>query len=116
MILTYMLLKKFLGGPSPEDAERKRRLAVNAAGKRSRCEIVSFDGKSIFYTYSVAGITYGATQDVSGIPVRLPVNEEKILGQGSVKYDPRNAANSIVLCEDWSGLPVRKKSRTMVAG
>ena len=116
MIFTYMLLKKFFAGPSPEQTERKRRLAVNAAGKRSPCEIVAFDGKSISYTYSVAGITYGASQDVSEIQVRLPVSEEKILGHGSVKYDPRNAANSIVLCEEWSGLPGRKKARTMVAG
>jgi len=34
----------------------------------------------------------------------LPSNPMSVIGPAQVKFDPRNPANSIVLCEEWSGL------------
>jgi hypothetical protein len=34
----------------------------------------------------------------------LPEDQMSMIGPALVKFDPRNPANSIVLCEDWSGL------------
>jgi len=38
----------------------------------------------------------------------LPADRMSMVGPASVKYDPRNPANSIVLCEQWSGLRGKK--------
>jgi len=59
---------------------------------------------TIEYSYDVRGVEYIATQDLSALQDRLPAPRLSIAGPASIKYDPRNPANSIVLCEDWSGL------------
>ena len=63
--------------------------------------------EELFYTYSVGGVEYSATQDVSSIREHLP-EDAALAGPATVKYIPRNPANSIVICEEWSGLRVRK--------
>ena len=57
----------------------------------------------VFYSYAVRGVEYTASQDVSRLADRLP-NDLSAMGAVSVKYDPRNPANSIVIAEEWSGL------------
>jgi hypothetical protein len=51
----------------------------------------------------VAGVGYTAAQDVRTIEALLPADRMSVIGPARVKYDPRNPANSIVLCEEWSG-------------
>jgi hypothetical protein len=110
MILTYMVLRKLLKGPTPAEIEKKRRDLLSKTGRRAPCQIESIEGKVVSYTYVVAGITYGASQDFSDIPLMLPRNKEQVLGPGIVKYDRANAANSIVVCDKWSGLKLRSKA------
>ena len=62
---------------------------------------------SIVYSYSVAGVTYESSQDVRALQALLPPDVMTMVGPVSVKFDPRNPANSIVLCEEWSGLRSR---------
>jgi hypothetical protein len=58
----------------------------------------------VYYTYSISGVTYETAQDVTGLEQRL-VLEGVVAGQSaSVKYDPANPSNSILLADDWSGL------------
>lgn len=60
--------------------------------------------KLLYYTYSISGVTYETAQDISGLEERLCL-ERAIAGQAaSVKYDPSNPSNSILLADDWSGL------------
>jgi Protein of unknown function (DUF3592) len=60
--------------------------------------------KLLYYTYSISGVTYETAQDITGL------EEAKHLGRvaagqtASVKYDPSNPSNSILLADDWSGL------------
>jgi hypothetical protein len=60
--------------------------------------------KLLYYTYSISGVTYETAQDITGL------EEGKHLGRvaagqtASVKYDPSNPSNSILLADDWSGL------------
>ena len=59
----------------------------------------------LHYDYSVAGVTYPAAQDISAL--RHMAEAEKF-SEGlpvSVKYDPQNPLDSIVVCELWTGLP-----------
>ena len=61
----------------------------------------------LFYSYGVRGVEYTASQDVSMLKQCMPPDFSTI-DAVSVKYDPRNPANSIVLAEQWSGLRASK--------
>jgi hypothetical protein len=89
---------------SPAARERKRRLTVNAKGRMAGATVVDFRGDELFYSYTVRGAQYTAAQDVSGVRASLPSDVPGILGPATVKYHPANPANSILVCEEWSGL------------
>jgi hypothetical protein len=90
--------------PDADELERRRRELIHNKGKLGDGEIVDFDGAAIVYEYQVAGVGYTTSQDVSKLASLLPTDRMSMVGPASVKYDPRNPANSIVLCEQWTGL------------
>jgi hypothetical protein len=72
----------------------RRAAAVPANGKQ----------KLLYYTYSISGVTYETAQDITGLEEQAHLSRV-IAGQpASVKYDPSNPSNSILLADDWSGL------------
>ncbi len=85
---------------TPVELERRRRMMLNARGKLGDAELVDVEGHNVVYSYAVRGVGYTAAQDVSAIAHLLP---ETVTGPMSVKFDPKNPANSIVVCEDWNG-------------
>lgn len=117
--------------PSPEEIERQRRLHVNHVGRIAEGRVIdlvkveepasagrgsnAFRKKKIadpagairqliHYSYSISGVTYETAQDVTGLEGRLAAYRI-IAGQSaSVKYDPSNPSNSILVADDWSGL------------
>jgi hypothetical protein len=92
---------------TPEERERRRRSALVARGKMSDALLVEIRDDLLFYSYGVRGVEYTASQDVSMLkPQLLP--DFSTIDAVSVKYDPKNPANSIVLAEQWSGLRARK--------
>jgi hypothetical protein len=73
---------------------RKTSVAENGNGTR----------KLLYYTYSISGVTYETAQDITGLEERACL-ERIVAGQStSVKYDPSNPSNSILVADDWSGL------------
>lgn len=56
------------------------------------------------YSYSIAGVTYETAQDVTGLEERLCLERIASGQPASVKYDPSNPSNSILVADDWSGL------------
>jgi hypothetical protein len=90
--------------PTPEELERRRRELVNRTGKIGDGEVLDVDGVMISYSYSVAGVGYAVSQDLSAVIDRMPPDRMAVLGPVSVKFLPRNPANSIVICEEWTGL------------
>jgi hypothetical protein len=107
-VLIYVLQKR-RRRPSPEEVERRRRVALYQSGKMGDGEIVDVEKESasIVYSYSVAGVVYTASQDLTALESTLPPDVMTMVGPVSVKFDPRNPANSIVICEEWSGLRSR---------
>ncbi|HWZ32203.1 MAG TPA: hypothetical protein VNX18_12755 [Bryobacteraceae bacterium] len=91
---------------TPEKREQKRRLKVNRLGRLGDALITEASDAAIYYSYSIRGVQYTASQDVSGLRERLPIEPERLIGIASLKYDPRNPANSILICEEWNGLRV----------
>lgn len=89
---------------SPEKRERRRRLYVNRYGRLGDALVTEVAVDSIYYTYSVHGVEYSASQDVSTLRDLLPLEPGRLVGLASLKYAPNSPANSILLCEEWSGL------------
>lgn len=118
--------------PEPRELERQRRTYLNRVGRivegqileiverpiepseKSRSSKLSLRGASrsparscrklLYYTYSISGVTYETAQDISGLEERA-VLDKAVAGQSaSVKYDPSNPSNSILIADDWSGL------------
>jgi hypothetical protein len=105
VVFLALLAWKFLRKkPTAEELERRRRAAIQANGKLGDGEVVDVEGVAVVYSYSVGGVGYTASQDVSVFEGKLPENTMALLGPALVKFDPRNPANSIVICEEWSGL------------
>ena len=68
----------------------------------------------LIYTYDVAGVTYEASQDVTYLRQFIDLYSCRLGLHASVKYDPHNPGDSIVISEAWSGLresPIRAKPR-----
>jgi hypothetical protein len=89
---------------SPEKRERKRRLAVHRQGRLGDALITEATGETLYYSYSIRGVQYTASQDITSLRERLPAEPERLIGVASLKYAPNNPANSILVCEEWSGI------------
>lgn len=73
---------------------RKKGAALSANGSR----------KLVRYSYSISGVTYEAAQDLTDLEERACLGR-LVNGQHvSVKYEPANPSNSILVADDWSGL------------
>jgi len=90
---------------SPEERERQRRAALVTRGKMGDATLMEVREEHIFYGYIVRGVEYTASQNVSSLKEFVPADLAS-LAAVSVRYDPRNPANSIVLSEQWTGLHV----------
>jgi hypothetical protein len=88
---------------TPAERERRRRAMLVARGKMGDAVLVEVREDLIFFSYSVRGVEYTASQDVSALRERVPRNLSALIAVG-VKYLPQNPANSIVVAENWSGL------------
>ena len=89
---------------TPEKRERKRRLSVNLHGRLGDATITETTGDTLYYSYCIRGVQYTASQDISTLRDRLPAAPEHLIGWVALKYVSNNPANSILICEDWSGL------------
>jgi hypothetical protein len=58
----------------------------------------------LIYSYDVAGVQYEASQDVTHLRHHVDLHNCRIGVPTSVKYDPQNPGNSMVVSERWSGL------------
>lgn len=125
-ILFYAFFRPFA---DPDEAERKRRLHLNQIGRIAEGQVVElvqhpadegaaprglFGSKPrplagrlrhiVSYSYSISGVTYQTGQDITGLESQVRL-ERLVAGQpASIKYDPANPVDSILVADDWSGL------------
>jgi hypothetical protein len=59
---------------------------------------------ALYYSYSVGGVQYEASQDITALRHLLPAEPERLIGWSGMKYSSNNPANSILICEEWCGL------------
>ena len=101
---------------NPEKRERKRRLEVNRQGRLGDALITEATTETIYYVYSVRGVQYETSQDITWLRDYLPAEPEKLIGQAHVKYLVNSPANSILVCEEWSGLRIPVKPAVSEGG
>src|SRR6266851_1302062 len=119
----------FRPAEDPEAIERKRRLHLNQIGRIAEGQVVELVAhppepratKGLFgsrtrplanlssrqlvsYSYAISGVTYQTAQDITGLESQVRF-DRLVAGQpASVKYDPSNPTDSILVADDWSGL------------
>ena len=94
---------------NPERRERKRRLQVNRQGRVGDALITDASETTIYYVYSLRGVQYETSQDITALRDYLPAEPDRLIGQAHVKYLVNNPANSILVCEEWSGMKIPAK-------
>jgi hypothetical protein len=120
----------FRPSEAPYEIERKRRLHLNQIGRIAEGQVVDlvehppepaatnkrpFASRSrplpdsrprqlVSYSYAISGVTYHTAQDITGLESQIRF-DRLVAGQpASVKYDPANPSDSILVADDWSGL------------
>lgn len=89
---------------SAAQRERRRRLTLSRTGRMGDGTIIDVRDCILFYSYEVRGVSYTTSQDASELKNLLPTETCTLVGPTGLKYSSRNPANSIVICEEWSGL------------
>ena len=84
--------------------EKRRRLIINRIGRMGDATIIDVRDCVLYYSYQVRGVAYTTSQDVTDLKQSLPEETSTLVGPAGIKYAPTNPANSIVICEQWSGL------------
>jgi hypothetical protein len=92
---------------SPEKREKRRRLHVHRHGRLGDALVVEANETLLYYTYSVHGVEYNASQEIAALRDLLPAEPGRLVGVANLKYSPKNPANSILICEEWNGLRVK---------
>jgi len=95
----------------PAELERLRRLALGRTGRITAGEITGLmepesedTALLLVYRYDIAGVTHEVGQDVSTLPA-VAAQAARLVGRAiSVKYEMKHPSNSIVVCEEWSGV------------
>ncbi len=95
---------------TPEERERHRRLMVHRHGRMGEAVVTDYRDDILHYEYEVRGVAYVASQQVTALRPWLPPDPASLIGQAAIKYHPKNPANSILLCEEWSGLRTALRS------
>lgn len=96
---------------TPEEIERERRTLISSIGRITDGTVVDIqemDGthsaQFIIYQYDVAGVSYEASQEITYLRQYVNLHSCRLGLPTSVKYDPHNPGNSIVVSETWLGL------------
>ena len=122
-IIGYALLSRKNKRPE-EQMERDRREQLTLRGRIIDGNVIDVleleDDESgrqmilLIYTYDVAGVTYEASQDVTHLRQFIDLYSCRLGLPASVKYDPHNPGDSLVISETWSGLrksPIRVRPK-----
>jgi hypothetical protein len=91
-------------GDSGADKGKSGGRHVGFLAKRNGLAHAGGPQKLLYYSYAISGVSYETAQDITGLEERLHLSRITSGQTASVKYDPSNPSNSILLADDWSGL------------
>ena len=109
-VVAYFLLRT--KPRSAEEVERERRSWLDQSGRITDGTVIdvqeiTHDDRPttlLIYQYDVAGVSYECSQDVTYLRPRINLHSCRLGLPTSVRYDPQNPGNSIVVSERWMGL------------
>jgi hypothetical protein len=99
--------------PTAAEIERARRHFLTQSGRildgmlLDVCEVEAEDGRTLtmlLYSYRIAGVDYESSQDITGMRDVVDPAQVRAGFPCSIRYQPGNPQNSIVIAEEWSGL------------
>ena len=111
LLAAYWLLRRKPKGP--DDVERERRAWLDRVGRITDGTVIDVqelrpEGRKpasmLIFQYDVAGVSYEASQDVTYLRHLINLQSCRLGLPTSVRYDPQNPGNSIVVSERWMGL------------
>ncbi|MGZ4733564.1 MAG: DUF3592 domain-containing protein [Terriglobales bacterium] len=111
LTLAYFLLRR--KPKTADDLERERREWLDRIGRITDGTVIdvqempgatSRSATFLIYHYDVAGVSYEASQDVTYLRQLINLHSCRLGLPTSVRFDPQNPGNSIVLSERWMGL------------
>jgi len=112
-VAAYALLRR---QPSPDEQERERREMLIRQGRIIDGTVIDISDLSpqesgrtlgmqlILYKYDIAGVVYECSQDVTMLRHLVNIYNCRLGFPASVRYDPHNPGNSLIVAETWSGL------------
>jgi len=108
----YVLLRR--KPKKAEDIERERRAWLESTGRITDGTVIDVQelptetnhhaAIMLIYQYDVAGVSYECSQDVTYLRHWINLHSCRLGLHTSVKYDPQNPGNSLVVSENWMGL------------
>jgi hypothetical protein len=110
-VSAYFLMRR--KPKSPEELERKRREWIDNVGRITDGTVIDVQelrldnqhpSTMLIFQYDVAGVSYEASQDVTYLRQWVNLHSCRLGLPTSVKYDPQNPGNSLVVSERWIGL------------
>jgi len=97
-----------------EELERERRAWLEGIGRITDGTVIDVQELEaaknhhaaimLIYKYDVAGVCYECSQDVTYLRHWINLHSCRLGLHTSVKYDPLNPGNSLVVSENWMGL------------
>lgn len=99
--------------PTEEELELRRREMLVQSGRivdgmlQDINELTREDGSALnflLFSYRIGGVDYECSQDITGLLTIVNPTQVRIGFPCSVRYQPGNPQNSIVVAEGWSGL------------
>ena len=97
-----------------DDLERERRVFLGSVGRITDGTVIDVQEMAVgekrrpavllIYNYDVAGVSYECSQDVTYLRHWINLHSCRLGLHTSVKYDPLNPGNSLVVSEGWMGL------------
>jgi hypothetical protein len=111
LFAAYLLLRR--KPKSPDDLERERREWLDRIGRITDGTVIDVQelprdeqkqSVLLIFHYDVAGVSYEASQDVTYLRQFINLHSCRLGLPTSVRYDPQNPGNSIVVSERWMGL------------
>jgi hypothetical protein len=107
----YLLRRK---PKTAEELERERRSWLEGSGRITDGTVIDVQelaaannhhaATMLIYKYDVAGVSYECSQDVTYLRQWINLHSCRLGLHTSVKYDPQNPGNSLVVSENWMGL------------
>lgn len=110
-IAGYALLRR--KSKTAADIERERRDLLCEIGRITDGTVIDVQELNenperpatlLIYHYDVAGVSYEASQDVTYLRQWINLQSCRLGVPTSVRYDPANPGNSMVISERWNGL------------